>query len=273
MAKILIIGDIMGRPGRHALAQVLPLWKSELGWDEKKDVLIGNVENLAHGRGITPNTIDELNALGFDAYTSGNHVFETGPHANECFDQHDNIIRPANYPGDLPGTGYYRLAKNGQHYLIINLAGRLFMDPREIYNATNPFFMFDELHSQQSQKDDIIIVDFHAEATGEKVAMGWHADGRATLVYGTHTHVPTADERILPKGTAHISDVGVTGAYNSVLGIEPEAALGVFLETSKLRSEIPESGPAIVNALLIETDDSNPGKPKSIQRISKIVEV
>lgn len=260
----------MGRPGRQALAQVLPMWKQELGWDDKADVLIGNVENLAHGRGITPNTIEEMNALGFDVYTSGNHVFETGPHAQECFDKHDNIIRPANYPGDLPGTGYYRFAKNGQQFLVINLAGRLFMDPREIYKATNPFLKFDELIELQSQKDDIIIVDFHAEATGEKVAMSWHADGRAALVYGTHTHVPTADERLLPKGTAHICDVGVTGAYDSVLGIEPEAALGVFLETSKLRSEIPESGPAIVNAVLVEIDGA---KAKSIQRLSKIVEV
>lgn len=270
MAKIFIIGDIMGRPGRHALAQVLPMWKEEFGFDSSTDVIIGNVENLAHGRGITPNTIAELEALGFDAYTSGNHVFETGPHSQECFDKYDKIIRPQNYNTDLPGLGYYRFAKNGQQFLVLNVSGKLFMDPTNKYNISNPFFAVDQLIQDQSQKDDIIIVDMHAEATGEKVAMGWHLDGRATVVYGTHTHVTTGDERILPKNTAYLTDVGLTGSYDSVLGVVVDSALGLFLEKHKMKNDIPESGPAIVNALLIETEGN---KPKSIQRLQKIVHV
>lgn len=256
----------MGRPGRLALAQVLPMWKEE----HNIDVMIGNVENLAHGRGITPHTIAELEALGFDAYTSGNHVFETGPHSQECFNTYDKIIRPQNYNADLPGQGYYRFAKDGQQFLVLNISGKLFMDPQDKFNISNPFFAIDQVLQDQSQKDDIIIVDMHAEATGEKVAMGWHLDGRATIVYGTHTHVTTGDERILPKGTAYLTDVGLTGAYNSVLGIEVDSALGLFLEKHKMKNDIPESGPAIVNGLLVETDGN---KPISIQRLKKIVHI
>ncbi len=270
MAKILIIGDIMGRPGRLALAQVLPMWKEEFQFDSKTDAIIGNVENLAHGRGITPNTMAELELLGFDAYTSGNHVFETGPHAQECFQKYDKIIRPQNYTADLPGVGYYRFAKNGQQFLVVNISGKVFMDPADRLSISNAFFAMDQLIQDQSQKDDIIIVDMHAEATSEKVAMGWHLDGRATVVYGTHTHVTTGDERILPKGTAYLTDAGLTGAYNSVLGVSVDAALGMFLEKHKLKNDIPESGSAVVNALLVETDGN---KVNKIQRLQKIVHV
>lgn len=264
MAKILIIGDIMGRPGRQALSQVLPMWKQEYS----PDVIIGNVENLTHGRGIMPRHIEELNDLGFDAYTSGNHVFDTGPHAQECFEKFHQIVRPQNYIGDYPGTGFYRFAKNGQQYLVLNLSGKLFMEVNGKWNIANPFFALDELIQEQGQKDDIIIVDIHGEATGEKVAMGWHADGRVTFVYGTHTHVPTADGRLLHKGTAYLTDVGVTGAYDSVLGVDVESALGLFLEKHKMKNEIPETGPAIVNALLVETEGN---KAIKIERLQKIV--
>jgi 2',3'-cyclic-nucleotide 2'-phosphodiesterase len=268
LSKILIIGDIMGRPGRHALSQVLPLWKDEHQLDPNRDVIIGNVENLAHGKGITPNTIEEMEVLGFDAYTSGNHVFDTGPHAQECFDKYDKIIRPSNYIGDYPGTGYYRFAKDGQQYLVINLSGKLYMDMGGKWEIANPFFALDELLQAQAQKDDIIIVDLHAEASSEKQAMGWHADGRVTIVYGTHTHVPTADDRILPKGTAYISDVGMTGARDSVLGVTPEVALDPFLERGKFRPDFPGSGPAVVNALLVEVEGN---KVVKIERLQKVI--
>lgn len=260
----------MGRPGRHALRQVLPMWKEELGWDEKADVLIGNVENLAHGKGVTLATLAELEELGFDAYTSGNHIFDTGPHSSESFAKYDKLIRPSNYIGDYDGVGYYRFAKNGQQYLVLNLSGKIFMDMGGKWDIANPFFALDNLIEQQSQKDDIIIVDLHAEATSEKVAMGWHSDGRATVVYGTHTHVPTADERLMPKRTAYLTDVGVTGAYDSVLGVSSEVALDPFLERGKFRPAFPDSGPAIVNGLLVETDGS---KAVKIQRLQKIVHV
>lgn len=266
MTKILIIGDIMGRPGRHALAQVLPMWQKEY----QPDVCIGNVENLAHGKGITLNTIAEMEALGFDAYTSGNHIFDTGQHARDCFDKYDKIVRPGNYVGDYPGESYYRFAKNGQQYLILSLSGQLFMDSNGKWEISNPFFALDDLLQQQAQKDDIIILDLHAETTSEKNAMGWHADGRLTVVYGTHTHVPTADEKILPKGTAYLTDMGMTGAKDSVIGVVPQVALDMFLERGKFKVEIPESGLVIVNGLLVET---NGPRAITVQRLQTEVVV
>ncbi|HEX3099877.1 MAG TPA: TIGR00282 family metallophosphoesterase [Patescibacteria group bacterium] len=266
MAKILLIGDIMGRPGRHALAQVLPMWKA----DYSPDVVIGNVENLAHGKGITLNTMEEMEALGFDAYTSGNHVFKTGSHSTDCFNKYDKITRPNNYVGDLPGSGYYRFAKNGQQYLIMNLSGQVFMEKQTPYEISNPFFAFNELYEQQAQKDDIIIVDLHAEATSEKNAFGWHVDGRATIMYGTHTHIPTGDTKILPKGTAFQTDLGMTGAKDSVIGVIPENSLNMFLEKGKMKMELPESGPVVVNALLVDT---NGNKVIKIERLQKEVHV
>lgn len=262
MAKILIIGDIMGRPGRRGLATVLPAWRAQY----EPDVLIGNVENLAHGKGVTKETLAELDALGFDAYTSGNHIYDSGSQVGECFEHYPQMIRPANYVGQLPGSGYYRFAKNGQQYLVINLSGRVFFEKQYKGEIANPFFAFNELLTQQGQKGDIIIVDLHAEATSEKNAFGWHADGQATVVYGTHTHVPTADAKLLPKGTAYLTDVGMTGAKNSVIGVEPASALTLFLEQGGLKMDIPQSGPVTVNGLLVETVGDEPVK---IERLAQ----
>ncbi len=273
MAKILLFGDIMGRPGREAISAVLSLWQEE----HKPDVIIGNVENLTHGKGIILRHIEELTALGFNAFTSGNHVFDSGPRAEECFDKFDNITRPANYTslgldgraeemgmsasglnsGSVPGHGFYRFAKNGQQYLVINLGGQLFFDKQFRGDIANPFFAFDTIYSKEAQKDDIIIVDLHAEATSEKNAFAWHVDGRATIVYGTHTHIPTADTKILPKGTIFQTDLGMSGARDSVLGVIVENSLNVFLEKAKFKLETPEEGAGIVNALLIEVGQEN----------------
>lgn len=261
MSKILLIGDIMGRPGRHTLAQVLPMWRAE----HNPDVVIGNVENLAHGKGITLNTMGEMEQLGFDAYTSGNHVFKTGSHSTDCFDKYDKIIRPSNYIDDLPGSGYYRFAKNGQQYLVLNLSGQVFMEKQTPYEIANPFFALDELLQAQAQKDDIIIVDLHAEVTSEKNAFGWYADGRATIVVGSHTHIPTGDTKILPKGTAFQTDLGMTGAKDSVIGVIPENSVNMFLEKAKMKMELPESGPAVANALLVETEGSKVIKVERLQ--------
>lgn len=248
----------MGRPGRLALSQVLPLWKQEHG----PDVIIGNVENLTHGKGIIAAHIEDLLALGFDAFTSGNHVFDSGPRAVECFEQFHNIVRPANYAtlseteSHVPGQGYYRFSKNGQQYLVINLGGQVFFEKQYRGTITNPFTAFDEIYQAQAQKDDIIIVDLHAEATSEKNAFAWHVDGRATIMYGTHTHIPTADTKIMPKGTAYQTDLGMTGAKDSVLGVKPENSLAVYLDQAKFKLEVPEDGPVIANALLVELDDN-----------------
>lgn len=268
MSKILIIGDIMGRPGRQALSQVLPLWKQE----HQPDVILGNVENLTHGKGIISTHIEDMNALGFDAYTSGNHVFDSGPRAEECFEKFHNIVRPANYTtlsddvSHVPGQGFYRFSKNNQQYLVINLGGQVFFEKQYRGSIGNPFFAFDEIYQAQAQKDDIIIVDLHAEATSEKNAMAWHVDGRATIMYGTHTHIPTADTKIMPKGTAYQTDIGMTGAKDSVLGVKPENSLVVYLEQAKFKLEVPEEGPAIANALLVELEGNKVIKLERLQK-------
>jgi 2',3'-cyclic-nucleotide 2'-phosphodiesterase len=270
MAKILIFGDIMGRPGRKGVTAVLSSWKDQ----HRPDVIIGNVENLVHGKGITLDKIEELNALGFDAYTSGNHAFDSGPSAEECFAEYHQIIRPANYLSllghsgekkSVPGVGSYRFAKNGQQYLLMNFSGRVFMEESFKGEMSNPFFMFDELYQQNAQKDDIIIVDLHAEASSEKEAFGWHLDGRASIVYGTHTHVPTADTKKLPKSTVYQGDVGMVGALDSVIGVVPENALKLFLEQDKFRVDIPEDSVVIVNALLVEIIEGSPVKMERLQ--------
>ncbi len=262
MTKILFFGDITGKPGRQALTRVLPSLKEEF----VPDLIIANVENLAHGKGVTAGTMAELKEAGVDVFTSGNHVFAKGAQSNECFDKYETLIRPANYGSELPGTGFCRVARNGQHYLIINLGGRVFFENQFRGEISNPFFALDEIIKNESQKDDIILIDFHAEATSEKIAMGWYADGRATAVVGTHIHVPTADARLLPKGTAVITDIGMTGPKNSVLGAKVENSLNLFLEKDKFRLEVEESGPLVVNAVLVTTDEA---KAISIQQIQR----
>ncbi len=260
MPKILFFGDIMGKPGRQALAQVLPSLREQ----HQPDLVIANVENLAHGKGVTPGTIAELSALGIDVFTSGNHVFDKGDMSTECFGKYDNLIRPYNYDDSWPGRGFFRIAKNNQHYLIINLGGRVFFEKQFRGEISNPFFALDQVLQNETQKDDIILVDFHAEATSEKVAMGWYADGRIAAMLGTHTHVPTADARILPKGTAYITDVGMTGALNSVIGVKTENSLNMFLDKDRFRLDPEEEGPAMLNAVVIDIDS---GKAQTIEKL------
>jgi metallophosphoesterase (TIGR00282 family) len=262
MPKILFFGDIMGKPGRQALAQVLPSWREE----HQPDVVIANVENLAHGKGVTEGTLTELSNLGIDVFTSGNHVFDKGDISKGCFDKYLNLIRPFNYDDSWPGRGVYRLSKNGQHYLIINLGGKVFFEKQFRGEISNPFFALDQILQKETQKGDIILVDFHAEATSEKVAMGWYADGRVAAMLGTHTHVPTADARILPKGTAYVTDVGMSGPLNSVIGVKTENSLNMFLEKSKFKMEPAEDGPLMANAVVIEVVA---GKPAGITKVYK----
>ncbi len=253
MAKILFIGDVIGKPGRRALREVLPQCKEEY----KPDVTIVNVENLAHGKGVTPITLAEVDALGVYCFTSGNHIFKKNELSTECFEKYPKLIRPGNYPENLPGHGYYRFAKDGQQYLILNLNGQVFFDTLFDGAVTNPFFALDKILEQQAQKGDIILLDFHAEATSEKIAMGWHSDGKITAMVGTHTHVPTADARILPGGTAYLTDAGMTGPINSIIGVKIQNSLNMFLEKGKFIMEPEEDGPCMVNGLLVETNDQD----------------
>ncbi len=289
MAKILFIGDIVGKGGRKILRQVLPQWKDKY----QPDAVIVNVENLAHGKGVTPATLAEVDELGVDCFTSGNHIFNKSQLADACFEKYQKLIRPANYESlsseksAVPGYGYYRFAKllhplcpsgispkggegeqKAQQFLVINLSGQVFMENQFDGEISSPFLAIDKLLSEQSQKGDIIIIDLHAEATSEKVAFGYYVDGRITSIFGTHTHVPTADARVLPKGTAYATDAGMTGARDGVIGVKKENVLEKFLHPeSKFKNEVEEDGILQINGLLIEVGDNQ--KAVKIEKLYK----
>ena len=264
MAKILCIGDVMGRPGRAGLAKILPEWREQY----RPEAVIANVENLAHGKGVTLGTMAELAALGIDVFSSGNHVFDKTGQAEACFDRYPNLIRPANYPSSYPGSGYYRFAIADQQVLVVNLGGQVFFEKQFTGPIDNPFTVLDDILNRESQKGDIIIIDFHAEATSEKIALARYVEGRATFAYGTHTHVPTADPTIFPKGTAYVTDIGMTGPQQSVIGVKIENALAAFLGHDRFRMEVAEAGIVQATAMLLETKHN---QPISLTRISDLI--
>ncbi len=264
MSKILFIGDVVGKGGRNILRRVLPEWKEQY----QPDVVIVNVENMAHGKGVTLSTMQEIDNLGIDVYTGGNHIFSKHELAEAVFEKYPNLIRPANFMGALPGHGYFRFSKDNQQYLVINLNAQVFMEAQFDGQIANPFSMLDSLVKEQSQKGDIIVVDFHSEASSEKIALGWHGDGKVTAVFGTHTHVPTADARVLPQGTAYISDAGMTGARDGVIGVVRQNALKKFLDPSaKFKNEPEEEGVMQINGVIVEVESS--GKATSISHLHK----
>ena len=255
--RVLMIGDVIGEPGRKAVNSVVPDLRREYGID----LVIANGENSAGGFGITPDTAQELMDAQVDVITSGNHIWkqkEILPYIQEEWP----LIRPANYPPDTPGRGYIRLGRAA----VINLMGRVFMSPLDC-----PFRTADrvlkELNGVNPPK--VIIVDFHAEATSEKQAMGWYLDGRVSAVLGTHTHVATADTRILPKDTGYVTDVGMTGPYNSVIGSDVRPVLEGFLTQMPKRLTVAR-GPVILNSILVDLDEDN-GTATKIQRIDRMV--
>jgi metallophosphoesterase (TIGR00282 family) len=265
LKKIIFFGDIIGKPGRKALLKALPQIREEY----QPDFVVVNVENIAHGKGVTVNSISEIDGLGIDVYTSGNHVFDKKELSREAFEKFPNLIRPQNYVGDFPGRGFVRVEKDGQGYLIINLNAQVFFEKQFPSAISSPFADFDKIISEQKRPGDIVLVDFHSEATSEKRALGFYADGRASLVFGTHTHVPTADLQILPKGTGYVSDVGMIGALNSVLGVPIENSLAIFLG-GKFDYEVSEENPIMLNAVYAEVQD---GLAKKVQKIYKEVEI
>jgi hypothetical protein len=263
--KILFFGDIVGKPGRKAVAKVLPDLKKE----HQPDFVMANAENLAHGVGITTKTMAECQAAGIDFFTSGNHVWRKDG-VQEIFKDLDApLIRPANFPPGLPGTGH-KLITIGKHpLLVINLNGQVFIEGE----FSSPFKEID-LILKQYQNTELhgIIVDMHAEATSEKVAFGLYTDGRVTAVLGTHTHIPTADERILSQGTAYITDVGMVGLKDSVLGVDRTIIIEKFLTQKSKAHDIPEKGQCVVNAVLV-TLNTQTKKAKKITRIYTETEV
>jgi hypothetical protein len=263
--KIIVFGDIMGRIGREAVKKVLPEIKAE----HDPDLIIANAENLAHGKGVTADLLREMIAAGIDFFTSGNHVWDR-QEIHDIFADRDlsaRLIRPANYPPGTPGQGSKFLTIGTKNVLVLNLLGRIFSR----VSGDDPFRTFDEVIKAHAHlKPSVILVDFHAEATSEKVALGWHAAGRVTAVWGTHTHVPTRDERVLPGGTAYISDIGMCGARDGVIGVEQKAAVSHFLTQLPMQAETPTEGEAIVCGIVITEEQ---GRATDIQPLIKYINI
>lgn len=254
--RILMIGDVIGQPGRAAVRSILPDLKRE----QSLDVVICNGENTAGGFGITVDTATELLDSGVDILTSGNHIWdkkEIIPYLDEGLP----LIRPANYP-DAPGRGYI----HHKGVTVVNLMGRVFMASLDC-----PFRAADALLERLKQENEskVVIVDFHAEATSEKQAMGWYLDGRVSGVFGTHTHVGTVDARILTEGTAYLTDVGMTGPMDSVIGSDKDTVLERFLTSMPQRLNVA-TGPCVLNAVLVDVDEET-GTASSVERIDRMV--
>lgn len=253
--RLLFLGDIVGRPGRRILAAYLQGLKEELS----PDIVIANGENAAGGVGLTPEVARELFSM-VDVLTSGNHIWDK-KEGVAFLEEEPRVLRPANYPPGTPGHSEYLVClDDGLKVAVLNLQGRVFMEPIDC-----PFRVADEAVKRLREMTPIIVVDFHAEATSEKQAMGWYLDGRVSAVIGTHTHVSTADERILPAGTAFITDVGMVGARNSVIGIKKDQALARFLTARPQRFEPSKDG-AILSALYVEVE-SQGGRAVEVRRL------
>ncbi len=259
IVTVLAIGDIIGRPGRDAVARVLPQLRREYGID----LVIANGENAAGGFGLTPKIADDLFTLGINVLTSGNHIWDQREMV-DGFDGDRPILRPQNYPTGAPGRGWlcHDLGEKGM-VLVGNVQGRLFMPPND-----SPFTAVDDI-VRGGEAARVRIVDVHAEATSEKVALGWHLDGRASFVFGTHTHVPTADARILPQGTAYVSDLGMVGPRDSIIGMDRGISLQRFLTGLPIRFKVAE-GPVTFNSVLA-TIDGHSGHATAIERIDRDV--
>jgi 2',3'-cyclic-nucleotide 2'-phosphodiesterase len=255
--KILFVGDIFGKPGREVTRRAIPALVSE----RTIDIVIANVENSAAGFGVTGDIADAILGYGVDVMTSGNHVWDK-KEVLDYIPRQPKLLRPANYPAGVPGRGaHLARTRTGEPVGVLNLMGRVFMTPLD-----DPFAVALREIEQLKARARVIFVDFHAEATSEKIAMGWHLDGRVTAVVGTHTHVQTADEHILPKGTAYLTDAGMTGPHESIIGVTVDAALGRFLNAMPAKFEAA-AGAARLNAVVITADPAS-GKATAIERLN-----
>lgn len=254
--KVLFIGDIVGSIGRATVEKYLPRLKKKY----EPDVVIANGENAAAGRGITRKIYHQLLQMGVDVITMGNHTWDN-KEIFEFIDEAEYLIRPANFSEEAPGKGMVQVSKKGVTLSVINLHGRVFLPPHE-----DPFKMADELIEEARKTSPLVFIDFHAEATSEKIALGWHLDGRVSAIVGTHTHVQTADARIFPGGTAYITDVGMTGPYDEILGMTKESVIYKFQTNMPSRFEVPKSGRDVLSGFFVEIDNET-GKALSFERI------
>lgn len=272
MIKILFFGDIFGRPGREAVKKVL----SELKKQYSPDLIIANAENLAHGKGVTRLTIAEMREAGIDLFTGGNHIFHREDAPEVVGDLDLPIIRPLNYPDGVPGEGFKIIeinphtfkgvGVNGAKILVFNLLGRVFMKE----NTNDPFLIAQKI-LDDNRDVKISILDFHAEATSEKIALKHYLDGKISAILGTHTHIPTADWKITASGTAYVSDIGMCGPTDSVIGLDKNQIIKQYLSQIPQKKIISENGETEINAIYLEIDD-NSGKTTKIEKIFRVVE-
>lgn len=258
--RLLFIGDIVGKPGRQAIKALLPALVREY----RVDVTIANAENAAAGKGLTKEIAHELFDQGIAFLTMGNHVWAQ-KEIMSFIDQEARLVRPSNYPPGAPGNGYGFIRHGGYKIGVLNLSGRVYLTALD-----DPFADASSKIAQIRQETPIILVDFHAEATSEKVAMGWFLDGKVSAVVGTHTHIQTADARILPQGTAYITDVGMTGPRDSVLGVKKEIIINRFLTQLPAKFELA-GGPVQINGVVIEVDEQT-GRAQSVEAIRRELE-
>lgn len=260
--NILFFGDLVGRPARNILKQVLPEYRKKY----KADLVIANADNLAHGKGVTKNTVKEMTEAGIDVLTCGDHIWDTSESLDMLKEGGHNLLYPANFP-DIDNENSSRIVKAGSSkVLIISLMGRVFFGS----HPDCPFRKADKIIKQN--KADIIIIDFHGEATSEKRALGFYLDARVSAVLGTHTHIQTADEEILDGGTAYISDVGMVGPKDSILGCDKNAVIEQMLNQRKFRYQISNDENILINAVVVGIDEKS-GKAKSINRLNETVKI
>lgn len=254
--RILFVGDVVAAAGRRVLKHGLRALRTNLA----PDLIVVNGENAARGNGLTPSCCDEIFRAGADVITSGNHIWDRSE-ILPLMEREPRLLRPANYPDPAPGTGVHVVQHRAAGPVaVVNLMGRLFMA-----NVDDPFRVADEILTELRGRANLILVDFHAEATSEKIAFGWHLDGRVSAVVGTHTHIATADERVLPGGTAYITDVGMTGPYDSVIGVDKGAVLERFRTQRPVRFH-PAEDDARLAAVVIDADPHS-GRANSIERV------
>lgn len=254
--RILFAGDVVGRVGRHILKEGL----TKLRQEQDFDFVVANVENAAAGFGVTPEIADQFFEMGVDVLTSGNHIWDK-KEILPYLDREPRLLRPINYPPSCPGTGrYLARTSSGTAVAVLNIQGRVFMPAIDC-----PFQAVEREIPRAAKEARVILVDMHAEATSEKMAMGWFLDGKVSAVVGTHTHIPTADERVLPGGTAYITDLGMCGPFDSVIGIEREASISRLVKGIPAKFETAKKDPWL-NAVVLDVDESN-GKARSIERV------
>ena len=254
--RILILGDVMGRPGRRAVRDLVPSLISE----ERLDLVVANAENAAGGMGVDIKSAKELMSAGVNVLTSGNHIWKK-KEIYAYLEQEDRLLRPANFPAGAPGKGWCTWRHGDLSALVVNVQGRVFM-PNHV---EDPFRCVDAILKEHGQHSKVVIVDMHAEATSEKNAMGWYLDGRVSAVFGTHTHIQTSDERILPNGTAYITDVGMCGPFDSVIGMEKETVISGFITQLPRKFEVAQ-GNVVLQGIVVDVDPTT-GKAREMRRL------